>query len=78
MHDAARQPETVDGSSRRRLARGKLGRSRRALEAGGVTATVSRNPGRAVVDVEASVAPATIERAIADSGFPATLIATAS
>jgi copper chaperone CopZ len=50
---------------------------RHALEAVGVTATVSRNPGRAVVDVEESVAPATIERAIADSGFPATLISVA-
>ena len=34
-------------------------------------------PGRAVVDVEESVAPATIERAIVDSGFPATPISVA-
>jgi copper chaperone CopZ len=48
----------------------------RVLERKGLKATVSRNPGRAVVEADDATNAADVEQAIAAAGFPARLIAT--
>jgi len=49
-------------------------RVQRALQGVGATATVTRNPGRAVVEVADSADAATVQRAIVAAGFPARLV----
>jgi copper chaperone len=46
-------------------------RVQRALEGVGVTATVTRNPGRAVVEADDAIDVATVQQAIVDAGYPA-------
>jgi copper chaperone len=46
----------------------------RALERKGLTATVTRNPGRAVVEVDDATSAAEVQQAIVGAGFPARLL----
>ena len=62
----------VDGMS----CGGCSARVERALGALGVKATVTRNPGKAVVDADDAIDAATVQRAIVDAGYPARLLET--
>lgn len=53
-------------------------RVQRALDALGVRAQVTRNPGRAVVEAVPGVSAQDVQRAIVAAGYPARLLAAAA
>ena len=64
----------VDGMS----CGGCSARVQRALQGLGVKATVTRDPGRAVVELDDAIDPATVQQTIVDAGYPARLVPTGS
>ena len=54
---------------------GCVARVERALQAIGVAATVTRDPGRVTVESDGAVEPERIRQAIIDAGYPASVLA---